>query len=46
MVAMLRVESGRNSHHRELNELGGELTTGSGLFAALWGGHNGRTLQH
>jgi transcriptional regulator with XRE-family HTH domain len=41
-VAMLRLESGRNSHDRALNELVGELTTGSGLFAALWAGHDVR----
>ncbi|WP_332760387.1 helix-turn-helix domain-containing protein [Pseudarthrobacter sp.] len=42
MVAMLRLESGRNPHDRALNELVGELTTGSGLFAALWAGHDVR----
>lgn len=41
-VAMLRLESGRNPHDRALNELVGELTTGSGLFAALWAGHDVR----
>ncbi|MGO4189351.1 helix-turn-helix transcriptional regulator [Pseudarthrobacter sp. TAF60_1] len=41
-VAMLRLESGRNPHNRALNELIGELTTGSGLFAALWAGHDVR----
>ncbi|WP_244208445.1 helix-turn-helix transcriptional regulator [Arthrobacter oryzae] len=41
-VAMLRSESGRNPHDRELNELVGELTTRSGLFAALWAGHDVR----
>jgi transcriptional regulator with XRE-family HTH domain len=42
MVAMLRLESGRNPHDRALNELVGELTTRSGLFAALWAGHDVR----
>jgi hypothetical protein len=41
-VAMLRLETGRNPHDRALNELVGELTTGSGLFAALWSGHDVR----
>jgi hypothetical protein len=41
-VAMLRLEAGRNPHDRELNELVGELTTRSGLFAALWAGHDVR----
>ncbi|WP_231391721.1 helix-turn-helix transcriptional regulator [Arthrobacter sp. 35W] len=41
-VAMLRTESGRNPHDRALHELVGELTTGSGLFAALWAGHDVR----
>jgi hypothetical protein len=41
-VAMLRLESGRNSHDRALNELIGELTTRSSLFAALWAGHDVR----
>jgi transcriptional regulator with XRE-family HTH domain len=41
-VAMLRSEAGRNPHDRELNELVGELTTRSGLFAALWAGHDVR----
>ena len=41
-VAMLRSESGRNPHDRTLNELIGELTTGSGQFAALWAGHDVR----
>jgi hypothetical protein len=41
-VAMLRSESGRNPHDRALNELVGELTTRSGLFAALWAGHDVR----
>jgi transcriptional regulator with XRE-family HTH domain len=41
-VAMLRSESGRNPHDRALNELVGELTTGSGQFAALWAGHDVR----
>jgi hypothetical protein len=41
-VAMLRLETGRNPHDRALNELVGELTTGSGLFAALWAGHDVR----
>jgi transcriptional regulator with XRE-family HTH domain len=41
-VAMLRLESGRNPHDRALNELVGELTTGSGLFGALWAGHDVR----
>jgi len=41
-VAMLRLESGRNPHDRALNELIGELTTGSGHFAALWAGHDVR----
>ncbi|HEY9358363.1 MAG TPA: helix-turn-helix transcriptional regulator [Arthrobacter sp.] len=41
-VAMLRLESGRNPHDRALNELVGELTTGSGLFSALWAGHDVR----
>ncbi|WP_308215153.1 helix-turn-helix transcriptional regulator [Pseudarthrobacter sulfonivorans] len=41
-VAMLRLESGRNPNDRALNELVGELTTGSGLFAALWAGHDVR----
>jgi transcriptional regulator with XRE-family HTH domain len=39
-VAMLRSEAGRNPHDRALNELVGELTTRSGLFAALWAGHD------
>ena len=42
MVAMLRLESGRNPHDRALNELVGDLTTGSGMFAALWAGHDVR----
>ncbi len=33
---------GRNPHDRALNELVGELTTRSGLFAALWAGHDVR----
>ncbi|WP_181038823.1 helix-turn-helix transcriptional regulator [Arthrobacter sp. Y81] len=41
-VAMLRTETGRKPHDRELNELVGELTTRSGLFAALWAGHDVR----
>ena len=41
-VAMLRSEAGRNPHDRALNELVGELTTGSGQFAALWAGHDVR----
>jgi transcriptional regulator with XRE-family HTH domain len=41
-VAMLRLESGRNPRDRALNELIGELTTGSGHFAALWAGHDVR----
>lgn len=41
-VAMLRLESGRNPGDRALNELVGELTTRSGLFAALWAGHDVR----
>jgi transcriptional regulator with XRE-family HTH domain len=41
-VAMLRLETGRNPHDRALNELVGELTTGSILFAALWAGHDVR----
>ncbi|MBT2555274.1 helix-turn-helix transcriptional regulator [Arthrobacter sp. ISL-5] len=41
-VAMLRSEAGRNPHDRALNELIGELTTRSGLFAALWAGHDVR----
>ena len=39
---MLRSEAGRNPHDRELNELVGELTTRSGLFAELWAGHDVR----
>ena len=41
-VAMLRLEAGRNPHDRAVNELIGELTTRSGLFAALWAGHDVR----
>lgn len=41
-VAMLRLEAGRSPQDRELNELVGELTTRSGLFAALWAGHDVR----
>lgn len=41
-VAMLRTETGRNPHDRALNELVGELTSRSGLFAALWAGHDVR----
>ncbi|MBT8159500.1 MULTISPECIES: helix-turn-helix transcriptional regulator [Arthrobacter] len=41
-VAMLRLEAGRNPHDRVLNELVGELTTRSGLFAELWSGHDVR----
>ncbi|WP_197023240.1 helix-turn-helix transcriptional regulator [Arthrobacter sp. MA-N2] len=41
-VAMLRLESGRNPDDRALNELIGELTTRSALFAALWTGHDVR----
>ena len=41
-VAMLRLEAGRNPHDRALNELVGELSTRSGLFAALWAGHDVR----
>ncbi|MDQ0689400.1 helix-turn-helix transcriptional regulator [Arthrobacter sp. W4I7] len=41
-VAMLRLESGRDPHDRALNELIGELTTRSGLFAGLWAGHDVR----
>lgn len=41
-VAMLRSEAGRNPHDRALNELVGELTTRSGLFSALWAGHDVR----
>ncbi len=41
-VAMLRSEAGRNPHDRALNELVGELTTRSGVFAALWAGHDVR----
>ncbi len=39
-VAMLRLEAGRNPDDRALNELVGELTTRSTLFAALWAGHD------
>lgn len=41
-VAMLRSEAGRNPDDRALNELVGELTTRSALFAALWAGHDVR----
>jgi len=41
-VAMLRLEAGRNPHDRALNELVGELSMRSGLFAALWAGHDVR----
>ena len=41
-VAMLRLEAGRNPHDRALNELVGELTTGSAQFASLWAGHDVR----
>ncbi|WP_284981807.1 helix-turn-helix transcriptional regulator [Arthrobacter sp. efr-133-TYG-118] len=41
-VAMLRLEAGRNPDDRALNELVGELTTRSGLFSALWAGHDVR----
>lgn len=41
-VAMLRSEAGRNPHDRALNELVGELTMRSGLFAELWAGHDVR----
>ena len=41
-VATLRSEAGRNPHDRALNELVGELTTRSGLFAVLWAGHDVR----
>ena len=41
-VAMLRLEAGRNPHDRELNALVGELSMSSGLFAALWAGHDVR----
>ncbi len=41
-VAMLRLEAGRNPDDRALNELVGELTTRSALFAALWAGHDVR----
>ncbi|GAA3675494.1 helix-turn-helix transcriptional regulator [Arthrobacter ginkgonis] len=41
-VAMLRTEAGRNPHDRALNELIGELTTRSALFASLWAGHDVR----
>ena len=41
-VAMLRSEAGRHPHDRALNELVGELTTRSGLFAGLWAGHDVR----
>jgi transcriptional regulator with XRE-family HTH domain len=41
-VAMLRLESGRNPQDRALNELVGELTTRSALFAGLWAGHDVR----
>jgi transcriptional regulator with XRE-family HTH domain len=41
-VAMLRLEAGRNPQDRALNELVGELTTSSALFAALWAGHDVR----
>jgi transcriptional regulator with XRE-family HTH domain len=41
-VAMLRTEAGRNPHDRALNELIGELSTRSGLFAGLWAGHDVR----
>lgn len=41
-VAILRLEAGRSPHDRALNELVGELTTGSALFAALWAGHDVR----
>ncbi|MHC6221442.1 helix-turn-helix transcriptional regulator [Arthrobacter sp. MMS24-S77] len=41
-VAMLRSEAGRNPDDRALNELVGELTTRSELFAALWAGHDVR----
>ncbi|BCW69051.1 transcriptional regulator [Arthrobacter sp. NicSoilB8] len=41
-VAMLRLESGRNPRDRALNELVGELATRSGMFAALWAGHDVR----
>ena len=41
-VAMLRLEAGRNPHDRALNELVGELTTGSAQFASLWASHDVR----
>lgn len=41
-VALLRAEAGRNPDDRELNELIGELATGSSRFSALWATHNVR----
>lgn len=41
-VAMLRQEAGKNPHDRALNELVGELAARSGIFAALWAGHDVR----
>jgi transcriptional regulator with XRE-family HTH domain len=39
-VAMLRSEAGRNPYDRALNELIGQLSTGSPAFASLWAGHD------
>jgi transcriptional regulator with XRE-family HTH domain len=42
IVALLRVEAGRSPDDRQLNELVGELTTGSTEFSAMWASHNVR----
>ena len=42
IVALLRAEAGRSPDDRALNELVGELSTGSPQFSALWASHNVR----
>jgi hypothetical protein len=41
-VAILRTESGRHPHDRELSDVVGELATQSEEFRGLWAAHNVR----
>jgi hypothetical protein len=41
-VALLRAEAGKSPGDRELNQLIGELTTGSETFTTLWAAHDVR----
>jgi hypothetical protein len=42
-VGIMRVEAGRDPHDRALQDLVGELTTRSEIFARLWSAHDVRT---